>query len=152
MWCLAKQTWLSGPNPMGVLSLHWKWRQIWYPMPSLATHVITNHFSGKNGAREGQRPQKRNSPSLQGMRIRARTWQGFWGRGGHRIYSLKKNNLVNYFKLIYHSRVSHKKLISILFHFEAPSGISTGVHSCTTAIKNKAELCFMDNLFRRGAI
>lgn len=76
----------------------------------------------------------------------------FWGAGGTQDLFIKKNNLVNYFKLIYHSRVSHKKRIPILFHFEAPSGISTGVHSCTTAIKNKAELCFMDNLFRRGAI
>lgn len=75
-----------------------------------------------------------------------------FGGGGSRIKGKKNHHhLVGYFKLIYHSRVSHKKHISKLFPAEAPSGLLTCVCSCITATKNKAELNFMDNVFIREA-
>jgi len=46
-----------------------------------STHIKTNHFFSKNRARETQHPQKRNSPLLQGWRIRTPAWWGFWWQG-----------------------------------------------------------------------
>lgn len=75
----------------------------------------------------------------------------FLGAGEVGLRKKNHHHLVGYFKLIYHSRVSHKKHISKLFPAEAPSGLLTCVCSCITATKNKAELNFMDNVFIREA-
>lgn len=150
MPCKANMTQWSQPNGSFTSALKMKADLVPNALPCHTRHhkSLLWQERGQGGATSPEEKQ----PLAAGKEDQGTNLARFLGAGGHRIYSLKKNNLVNYFKLIYHSRVSHKKRISILFHFEAPSGISTGVHSCTTAIKNKAELCFMDNLFRRGAI